>query len=367
MVDIQTREELLREELDDIENIEEDIDTDESQADLFTISSFGVDYTVEFLVKKINSEQFFIPHFQRKYVWSQNQASRFIESILLGLPVPGIFLFKESDGPKHLVIDGQQRLKSLSRYYRGIFNQKKFNLTGLKSKWNGLSYDDLDEDDKLRLDDGIVHTTVFKQELPDTGMASVYEVFERINTGGVKLSQQEIRSCVLYGSFNDLLFELNTDDNWRSIYGKESSRLKDIELILRFFAFLLYRNDYSRPVTKFFGDFMEKNRNPSQKFLGDAAGVFRNVVSIIHEGLHDRPFRPERALNTAFFDSFAVAVGECIQGGQVPTTRGIRLAYDELLGSDPYRNAIGSSTAGEESVKERFKIALETVTKHASA
>ena len=95
----------LFEELDDIRNVDDEAEDDAASADLFTISSFGVDYTVELLVNKIRKDLFHIPSFQRRYVWSQNQASRFVESILIGLPVPGIFIFKESNTPRHLVID----------------------------------------------------------------------------------------------------------------------------------------------------------------------------------------------------------------------------------------------------------------------
>lgn len=366
MTDYTEREAALAQELDDIKNVDDEVESDESAADLFTISSFGVDYTVEFLVKKIRSRQFYIPHFQRKYVWSKNQASRFIESLLLGLPVPGIFLFKESESQKHLVIDGQQRLKSVRFFYDGLFNDKKFRLSGLKSKWDGLAYDELEEDDRLRLDDGVIHTTVFKQELPQEGMDSVYEVFERINTGGVKLSSQEIRSCILYGEFNDLLFELNARDSWREVYGPESVRLKDIELILRFFAFWEWGEEYKRPVTKFFSDYMERRRNPGPEMLQRMRSIFCDTIDLVHAAAPQRAFRPERALNTAFYDSFCVACAEAVDQDAIDVG-GVASAYEELARHDDYKAAISSSTAGEESVTNRFRIAREVVARYVAA
>ena len=358
-------EEHLKRELEDLENVQDDEEPDESGADLYTISSFGVDYTVEFLVKKLQTGQFYIPDFQRRYVWSMAQASRFIESLLLGLPVPGIFLFKETDSPKHLVIDGQQRLKSVQFFYQKEFNGKLFKLSGLKSKWNGLTYEELEDNDRLRLDDGVIHTTVFRQDAPQEGMASVYEVFERINTGGVKLSAQEIRSCVLYGEFNNLLFELNRDENWRLIYGPESVRLKDVELILRFFTFLSRYQDYKRPVNNFLSDYMESNRNPSDAFLKEKSDLFRRTVSLVSDGVGRRAFRPERALNTAVYDSFMVAVGSCIEAEHPVSAESVGKAYDTLMANSAYREATGSSTAGEESVKARFPIAQRAVEDHA--
>ena len=87
----------------------------------FAISSYGADYTVDGLVKRIREGSVYIPPFQRGFVWDIKDASRFIESLLLGLPVPSIFLAKEPDTGKLLVVDGQQRLLSLRNFYDGIW------------------------------------------------------------------------------------------------------------------------------------------------------------------------------------------------------------------------------------------------------
>ena|ERR1700730_12845959 len=94
--------------------LEEDVEDEsllEQPGDIqFTITSYGADYTVDTLVKRLKSEAFYVPQFQRRFVWSQRHASRFVESLLMGLPVPGIFLYKEAKTNRHLVVDGQQRL-----------------------------------------------------------------------------------------------------------------------------------------------------------------------------------------------------------------------------------------------------------------
>ena len=200
--------------LNNLQDVDEDIVT---TSDLFSISSFGVDYPVETLVSRMNSELFYIPDFQRQFIWSQNQSSRFIESLLLGLPVPGIFLFKESETGRHLVIDGQQRLKSLQYFSTGIFKGREFRLTGLESDWEGQTHKTLSDADRARLADAVIHATVFKQDLPQNDINSVYEVFERINTGGSKLSPQEIRSCICHGNFNTFLHRLNQNEDWRTL------------------------------------------------------------------------------------------------------------------------------------------------------
>ncbi|KAJ30998.1 DUF262 domain-containing protein, partial [Sulfitobacter pontiacus] len=168
----------LEEELGDISNVEDGQESEDEgsiASDLYSISSFGVDLDVEALVKRLKNGTYHVPQFQRQYVWSQTDASKFIESLLLGLPVPGIFLYKESD-TRNLVIDGQQRLKSLLKYSSGLFRDKKFKLTGLKTKWDGLSYTELDDDDRNRLEQAVVHATVFKQDTPTESMDSVYDL-----------------------------------------------------------------------------------------------------------------------------------------------------------------------------------------------
>lgn len=352
----------LIEEINDLENVEDsDEGNDESSSGkLFSISSFGIDHTVEALVKKLNKEQYYIPKFQRKYVWSQNDASRFIESLLLGLPVPGIFLYKESDSQRHLVIDGQQRLKSLAKFYKGVFGKKAFHLSGLKSKWNDLSYGQLEEDDRLRLDDAIIHATIFKQDTPTDNMDSVYEVFERINTGGMKLSPQEIRTCVAHGSFNDFLFIANENETWRNIFGPTSQRLKDIELILRFFAFRDSLSSYTKPMKLFLTNFMSQNRNMGTQALYQKDEIWNNLIDRLSSALPVKPFRPGgRALNAAFWDSFSVAASQQISADPATTNDKIRRAYLSLESSKEFIALISSSTSDDESVKRRFKLAKE--------
>jgi uncharacterized protein with ParB-like and HNH nuclease domain len=351
----------LEEELGDLNNVDDDQDGDEDTSiasDLYSISSFGVDLDVEALVKRLTNNTYYVPDFQRQYVWSQTDASKFIESLLLGLPVPGIFLYKESDTTKHLVIDGQQRLRSLQKYHEGIFREKKFRLTGLQSKWNNLSYRELTEDDQGRLDQAIVHATIFKQDTPTESMNSVYEVFERINTGGMKLSPQEIRSCVAHGEFNSLLFKLNKNKIWRELFGKESTRLKDVELILRFFAFNENLGSYERPMKQFLTDFMTSNRGASGEIQERRIREWETLMESLSKSLGSRPFRPSgRALNAAFFDSFTVALSEQLKTGAAPTAENVINAHDSLLENDEFMKAISSSTADDENVKTRFRLA----------
>ena len=132
----------------------------------FAITSYGADYPVDALISRLRSDAIEIPEFQRGYVWTLPQASRFIESLLLGLPVPAIFLSRDPDTQKLLVIDGQQRLTSLLRFYDGLFEGREFRLKGVEPDFEGKSIRDLTAEDKRRLDDSLLHAIIVNQTEP---------------------------------------------------------------------------------------------------------------------------------------------------------------------------------------------------------
>lgn len=180
------------------------------------------------------------------------------------LPVPGIFIYLKDK--KQLIVDGQQRLITLDRFLSSTWEVKTrregnrdvqvsqpFALVDVDPSWEGKTINDLNPDDKDEIENYLIHATIFRQDHPREKDRSIYEVFERINTGGLRLSPQEIRACINHGSFALWLSRAAELDSWRRIYGKRSPRLKDEELILRFLAlFSLYRN-YKRPMRVFLG------------------------------------------------------------------------------------------------------------------
>jgi uncharacterized protein with ParB-like and HNH nuclease domain len=284
---------------------EEDGVIDEASADetvppvRYEITSFGADYDVEGLVRRLNRGEIITPDFQRKYVWKIKEASRFVESLLLGLPVPGVFLQREREGNKFLVIDGHQRLKTLLFFYGGYFNpssdddkEKVFKLLDVQKPFDGLTYKMLDQKDRLQLDNSIIHATIIKQDVPRDDDTSIFHIFERLNTGGMKLTPQEVRVATCHGPLIELLKELNADKNWRQIFGKTSIRLKDQELILRFLALYLERDKYEKPINEFLNVFAGRHRKPDgaflktcrEKFTSAIAAAFQGLARIIHEG-----------------------------------------------------------------------------------
>lgn len=341
------------------EGVEDDTLRERPLAKKFEINSYGADYTVDTLVKRMRDNAFKVPDFQRQYVWTLKHASKFIESLLMGLPVPGIFLYKEKGTNQHLVIDGQQRLRTLQAFYDGIFREKVFKLTGVRDPWNDKRYVDLDPSDIRKLDDSVVHATIFQQEEPEDVLDSIYFVFERINTGGIRLSPQEIRNCISLGKFINMVKKLNQDINWRAVFGPANNRSKDEELIVRFCALYVKGEQYERPMNKFLNDFSDEMNKAVDNELLELESIFKKTISAVSEIIGNRAFRLIRALNAAVFDSVMVGLAKRISQDEVIDRAATLQAYNSLLENQNYRAACERSTADEENVRVRRTLAIE--------
>ena len=333
----------------------------------YGITSFGVDFDVEGLYRRVSRDEIVIPTFQRSYVWNIRQASRFIESLLLGLPVPEIFLSRDFDSDKYVVIDGQQRLRSIQFFYDGLFGpppapdtSTTFKLTGVQKEFEGMTYEELGRNDQFRINNSTIHATVVKQDVPAKDNTSVYHIFDRINSSGTRLTPQEMRSAIYHGKLIDKLNGLNDDPVWRSIFGRVSRRQKDQELILRFLAFYFDSDNYKPPMTEFLTKFVGKNRNPDDAFLENANHRFVSTIAAFGGALGRGAFRPDRALNAAVFDSMSVALARRIAStGLTPSLDDIKAAHSDLLNDTHYVDAVSRRTANEQSVKTRMRKATE--------
>lgn len=344
-------------------SVEDDSSIDEEVApQTYEISSYGADYDVEGLVKRLTRKDVIIPDFQRAYVWNQDEASRLVESLLLGLPVPGVFLAKERSTNKLLVIDGQQRLKSLKLFFDGVFKPsaeltgKVFQLTAVQKRFLGRTYETLDEEDKRRLNDSIIHATIVKQETPDDEDTSIYHIFERLNNGGRKLSAQEIRAAVYHGNLMNTVRDMNLYPSWRSVFGKTNTRLKDQELILRFLAFYYMKDKYSQPMSDFINRFSIRYRAKTEQEMQEGVDAFKRTMDLVLNAMGRRAFRLSKVVNAAVFDSVAVAVAMNLSSLDVYSTRS---KYDALLADEEYTKSVSKATANEQNVAFRFDKAMK--------
>jgi len=286
-----------------------------------------------------------------------------IESFLLGLPVPAIFLYTDSENIQ-LAVDGQQRLKSIAYFFEGFFGPETkgkrpvFRLAGLndKSPFLGKTYKDLESTLPAayrKLNDAVLRAFVIKQLDPKDN-TSIFYTFERLNTGGTLLKGQEIRNCVYAGPFNELLAEMNENFNWRKVYGRVESdkRQRDIELILRFLALRFNSDEYKRPMKDFLSEFMRINRKADEATLKQYSDAFARTSEAVFSHLGEKPFHIRTGFNAAVFDSVFLAFAA---SNTIPSDAAAR--YQKLKGNDAFLNVVTVHTTNEDAIRERLRIA----------
>ena len=336
---------------------------------IFEISAYGADYPVDALVQRLRAGDIIVPQWQRQFVWTRRQCSRFIESLLLGLPVPGIFFYQDTRTRELVVLDGQQRLKTLLAYYMNDLEGSPFPLPQhdptkyqtIHPDFAGKRYSELPEEYRRRLDNSIIHTTIVKQDSPagPGEISSVYHIFERINSAGANLTPQEIRTAIFSGALDNLLQQLNAEPAWREIYGVPSRRLKDQELVLRYLALLTDSSEYSRPMTEFLNVFMAKNRGLEGLDAEELSDEFRSAVGMLARSVGSRVFRPVSVVNAAVFDSTMVGLTRRLRHGAIRDELAIGRAYTGLLSNQEFQEAYQRATSDDASVRNRLEIATE--------
>jgi uncharacterized protein with ParB-like and HNH nuclease domain len=267
-------------------------DADDLQVEEYDITASPNDFNVMTLHSFVESGSVRIPGFQRNFVWDLGRASKLIESLILGLPVPQLFLYEQSRN-RFLVIDGQQRLMSIYYFIKKRFPRKEkrvelraifdregripdevlhddeyfqtFNLRlserlpNHENKFKGLNYATLG-DYKTQFDLRPIRNIVVKQNSPSGDDSSMYEVFNRLNSGGINLRPQEIRTSMYHSPFYEMLYHINADAAWRNVlqWSEPDLHMKDIEILLRGFAMLIDGGTYAPSMVKFLNQFSRK-------------------------------------------------------------------------------------------------------------
>lgn len=367
------------------QRIVEMIDEREDYSDdsLFNINSWGADLSFRELIMMYDDEELIKPELQRKYVWSKEEASKFIDSLLLGLPVPSIFLAKVGD--QKLIIDGYQRLMTVYDYVKGRFSgdNSVFKLTNseaINQRWRGKAFLQLPQDEQRRIQSTTIHAIIFEQKHPanDSGM---YKIFERINTSGRNLKPQEIRNCVYHGAFNTALMEANEYSSWRKLWGTQKcdSRMTDIEFILRFMTMknLIANKTEAKQISlkKELNLFMANCSNASAELIEEYISEFKKVVDVLWERLGKNAFRNltkkteknpiqkfSSAIHPAIFDAVTVATAQVLQSGNDDVIEACNEArYKLLLSNAEFIDCITIRTTNTEKIERRVELARNTL------
>lgn len=334
---------------------------EENEQDVITyqINYYPADLTLKGYLDKWKSGQLKIPPFQRSYVWDQVKASKLIESFLLGLPVPNVFLYKERDTNKLQVIDGQQRILSAVRFFKNEFDEKIFRLKNVHPKWTGKTYEELEEADKFQLDDTVLRATVIQQLDPDDD-SSMFHIFERLNTGGINLNPMEIRKCVYSGAQFELLEEINSKEEWRKLIGqpKVDKRLRDTELLLRYLALASSWASYKKPMKHFLNEHLATVRKlkdgAKEDFIKNTRGNFNLLCLYVLENLGEKPFHLRGRLNYAAMDSILIASDVALKNGITD----LKARYDNLLLDEHYMDWCTKDTSDEKVLINRIRKAI---------
>lgn len=295
----------------------------EDQRRLVDVDHF--DITVRELVRMATEGEIRrAPVYQRKFRWDEPTECRLIESILLGLPVPSFFMATNPDGTWE-VVDGLQRISTLMHFVAlpddawldDIGKDAPLRLDELEklSDFNGLSYEDLPTPIQLAFGKRGLRVTALSDK---SNIEARFEVFERLNTGGVALTPQEVRSCIFQGTFTEMLRELAQNPDFvmltklQKVHQENATRE---ELVLKFFAYLNDRDQFDGAVTSFLTKYMARASDDFDE--ADGRDLFATTVAALI-GVTNGPFLRRGYANTPLnqFESAMVAVGDLIRESQ---------------------------------------------------
>jgi hypothetical protein len=359
-------------------------EVDEVQVDEYDIVASPNDWNFTTIVNFIESGAMKIPTFQRNYVWDKKRASKLIESLLIGLPVPQVFLYEESKN-SFLVIDGQQRLLTLYFFAKGRFPRPKvrgdlrpslaggvisdalladdaqfetFRLQlpklpgGSTNRFHGLAFAALGED-QTALNLRTIRNIVVKQTSPE-GDSAVFEIFSRLNTGGMNLSPQEIRASLYHSPLLDGVLLLNHNPTWRKLVGTASPdmRMKDTEFLLRALALARRVDQFSGSMASFVNSFCNQARSYDNGQVTEACDDLRAFISLF-EG-HTETFRRAGKFSGVLFESAFAAWRR--RGRPKLEADGLAHAIDIAKSSQPFAATLQEGSTKAANIKDRYAV-----------
>jgi hypothetical protein len=353
--------------------LEEDI-VDETPLDLGAgerrLATQSLDLSIEALVARIGRNGLILqPEFQRDYVWSAAKASALVESVLMRIPLPVVYLAETAEGDWE-VVDGQQRLTSLYSFVVGRFpdgTSFKLGQTNVRSDTKGKAFKDLSKADQNAILNYTLRAVILQKEShPDLK----FEVFERLNCGSVQLKDAELRNCMYRGPYNDMLNDLAGNPFLLKIRHAETphKRMEDRQLILRFFA--MKRNshlNFKGGMKQFMNREMIAYRHAAPSEIAALKSMFATAIECAWTVFGPNAFRRwstgddrspegqwESKLNVALWDTILYTFAFFEKRQIVPVADAIREEFlDVMTNDDTFVDYIGRTTDKPDRVRYR--------------
>ena len=307
------------------------------------------DYTLELLLSKFERGDFFIPAYQRQYIWKSSNKTLFIESVLLGLPIPFMF-FADCDNGKQEVIDGAQRMQTLVE-----FHNNKLQLSGLKklTKLNGFYFKDLSDAQQRKFLNKTLRIIVLEEDTPTVARQ---DLFYRINTTGMKANDSEVRRGSYPGPFTDFIEKCSKDETFVALCPMSEDRVKRherFEFVLRFFAYLNNYENFGHTVNEFLDEYLINNLVDFDEdtFYAD----FQRMVSFVKENFPFGFAKTEKAKATPRVRFEAISVGVALALREKPD---LRISNVDWLDSDEFKEYTTSDASNNEG---KLKLRVEYV------
>ncbi len=328
------------------------------------IVSQKLDLPISTLVEMIDDQINLSPEFQRRDIWPLDKRSRFIESIIMNVPIPPVFLGEDEYG-SYVVLDGRQRLTSLYEFLKNGFK-----LRGLKvwEELNSLSFNDLERRKlaKTLTRRFVPAVVILKESTPEVK----YDVFDRLNQGGVIADPMEIRNAIYAGAFNRLLHELSANATFRKLWSIPAdpeellknnaySRMYDLELVLRFFALSQYES-MNLKFKDYLSDYMDQ-RNKAYSATPDLkdtdSALFHRAVANCWRVFGEHAFsRPSGQKSAPLADALMNALSD-IDPASLSDEKAekVRAAFLKLSADQGFVKAISYGTNGKGAIETRIR------------
>ena len=305
------------------------------------------------------------PDYQRNYVWNNKKASLLIESILLNIPIPVLYASEDVDG-KWIIVDGLQRLFSLKRFF-----DNEFRLDGLETldNLNGKRFSSLEPEIQNKVCRGELRFIVLQN---DSDPNIQFDIFMRLNTGAVKLNQQELRNCLYRGPLNELIKAFVAENSYaKALIKKDPTRMFGNELVLRYLAISenydrisQSMNNYDGRIKNLVNLYMKQHQNDEEDALNAIKNKIENSFKKVFGVFGERAFLVNEAsakVNTSLAECLLIAVEDYDIEDLVGKKDMLVAGKEELLNNPEFVNSIDKATGNTANVKFRISACIKKI------